>query len=58
MQRVQKGDFISLMSWLNKNVHSKASYLSQDALMTDVTGEPMNVKHYKNYLTDRYLKRK
>jgi carboxypeptidase Taq len=55
MERIKNGDFITLMSWLNKNVHSRASFLSQDELMTEITGKPMDVNIYKDYLTKRYL---
>jgi carboxypeptidase Taq len=52
-----QGQFKTLRSWLEKNVHSKGSLLNQDQLFTAATGEPLNAAHFMNSLSRRYLGR-
>ncbi|MGD9639055.1 MAG: carboxypeptidase M32 [Alphaproteobacteria bacterium] len=55
MERIKKGDFLTLMSWLRDKVHRRASLLLKNDLIQEVTGENLNINHYKEYLTQRYL---
>lgn len=52
-----QGQFKTLHTWLEKNVHSKGSLLNQDQLFTAATGEPLNAAHFMNSLSRRYLGR-
>lgn len=56
-QAIGAGRFTPLCEWLRDNVHSKGSLLSQDALYTEATGEPLNAAYYLNHLSRRYLGR-
>lgn len=49
------GQFKTLRSWLEKNVHGHGSLLTQDQLFTAATGEQLNARHYMNHLSRRYL---
>ncbi|AGH97472.1 carboxypeptidase M32 [Micavibrio aeruginosavorus] len=51
------GQFQTLKTWLNTNVHGHGSLLSQDQLFTTATGEPLNAAYYLNHLSRRYLGR-
>ena len=52
---IAKGNFTPLREWLRDNVHSKGSLLTTDELFTAATGEKLNVTHYLNHLSNRYL---
>lgn len=51
------GNFSTLKHWLNKNVHSHGALVTPEQLFTIATGEPLNVTHYLNHLSTRYLGR-
>lgn len=51
----ESGQFQDLKKWLNVNVHSYGSLLEIDALMTKVTGEPINPKHLVEFLENKYV---
>lgn len=52
---LRQGQFKTLRHWLEVNVHSKGSLLTQDELFTAATGEPLNAKYFMNSLSRRYL---
>ncbi|MDB5492568.1 MAG: Thermostable carboxypeptidase 1 [Micavibrio sp.] len=54
---LRHGQFKTLRRWLEINVHSKGSLLTQDELFTAATGEPLNAKYFMNSLSRRYLGR-
>lgn len=54
---LRNGQFKTLRQWLQTNVHSKGSLLTQDELFTRATGEPLNAAHFMNSLSRRYLGR-
>lgn len=54
-EAIRRGDFVPLFSWLRENVHGKASRYDTQTLLTQATGEKLNVDHYKNHLKRRYL---
>lgn len=53
--RIAVGDFAPLVAWLRENVHSKASSLSTDDLLTHATGKPLDAAVFKAHLKQRYL---
>lgn len=56
--RIRKGDFQSIKSWLNENIHAKGSlHTSLDDLLKNVTGEPLNPKYFLLYLQNKYRQR-
>ncbi len=52
---IRKGNFVPLFGWLREQVHSRASLHSTPDLITQATGQPLNVAIYKAHLTQRYL---
>ena len=52
---IQQGNFQPLTSWLRKNIHEKASFSSTNEVLEQVTKHPLNVKYFKEYVTNRYL---
>lgn len=55
MQEISKGYFKSLRFWLKNNIHGQASLLEKDQLLKKVTGKPLNLEAFKNYLVKKYL---
>lgn len=49
------GDFKPLREWLGRNIHQKASSLSEDALLMEATGEKLNPQIFLNHLRHRYI---
>jgi carboxypeptidase Taq len=53
---IARGDFGPLVSWLRTNVHAQGSFHpSTDALLTQVTGRPLDAEVYRRHLRRRYL---
>jgi len=52
---IEEGNFISLLSWLRKNIHDKASFFSTNDVLEQVTNSPLNAKYFVEYITNRYL---
>ena len=53
--RLRVGDFGPLRAWLRANVHSQASLLETEELLTAVTGEPLQAAVFRSHLRERYL---
>lgn len=53
---VKKGDLSKIAEWLKERVYKKASMLTPDEWIRDITGEGLNVKYYLDYLTEKYTK--
>lgn len=49
-EQVAKGSFIDIKKWLTTNVHTHGNLYDPADLIKKVTGEPLNVKPYLNYL--------
>ncbi len=56
--KVEAGDFQPIVAWLKANVHSLASSLSADEILTKATGRPLDVTAYRRHLERRYLSAK
>ena len=54
LSSIEKGDFTSLVSWLNKNIYSKGRFFNSSELLTQVTGEDLNANHFISHLKTRY----
>jgi carboxypeptidase Taq len=52
---IKNGDMTPLREWLRDNVHGKGSLLTADEMFTAATGEPLNMDHYLDYLSQRFL---
>ena len=49
-----EGDFHTIKRWLNENIHRYGALYDPEDLMKKVTGEEINVKHYLDYLNEKY----
>ena len=52
---IEQGNFQTLINWLRKNIHEKASFFSTNEILEKVTNAPLNAKYFKEYITKRYL---
>lgn len=53
--KIENGEFSELREWLRVNVHEVGSEcVSADALLTRVTGKPLDPQEYIDYLTTKY----
>jgi carboxypeptidase Taq len=53
-QQVAEGKFQEVRKWLTANVHAYGNLYDPADLIKKVTGEPLNVKPYLNYLNQKY----
>ena len=54
--QISSGNFQNIKQWLAKNVHQHGKLYSPFGLIRKITGEEINVKHYLNYLNEKYAK--
>lgn len=54
LQHIQKGDHSALLYWLRNRVHSYGRMYTSEGLSEQVSGEPLNIQHFVDYLTDKY----
>jgi carboxypeptidase Taq len=52
---IRSGDFSAVNNWRQKNIWSKASFVSTPELMTQATGAPLNAKYFIAHVKKRYL---
>jgi carboxypeptidase Taq len=52
----ESGKFDSLLKWLRVNIHEYGRYYKSEELCTKVSGEPLNIQHFRQYLLDKYRK--
>ena len=48
---IEKGDFLPLKLWLNKNIHQYGKLYSADQICEKVTGETLDYKYFQDYLS-------
>jgi carboxypeptidase Taq len=54
MGQIQKGETSALLNWLSKRVHRFGrKYISED-LSKEVSGEPLNIEYFIQYVADKY----
>lgn len=53
--KVEKGDFSDILSWLRNNVHSWGRLLNSDEIINRVCGEGLNSDVFSSYLSDKYF---
>ncbi len=54
-EAIGKGDLSPVLAWQREKIWLKGSSLTADELMTEATGEPLNVLYYRQHLVSRYL---
>ena len=55
-EAVKNGKLDLIADWLKNKVYAKASLLSPDEWIKDITGESLNVKYYLDYLVEKFTK--
>jgi carboxypeptidase Taq len=53
-QKVERGEFDSILSWLRKEVHVHGRRYSSDELLLKVTGSPLDPSYFMNYVREKY----
>ena len=53
--KISQGKFSELTNWLKKNIHSKGSLKSTNEILQEVTNSKLNIKYFKEYITNKYL---
>jgi len=53
--QIEAGDFAPLVGWLRREIHGRGQLKTARALLTEVTGEPLDPRHFKAHLERRYL---
>jgi carboxypeptidase Taq len=54
-QKISRGEFGAIVTWLSDAVWSQASRYELDALLQRATGEPLSARAYRAHLERRYL---
>jgi carboxypeptidase Taq len=54
LKSIGEGDFVPLLTWLRKNVHSQGSLLDSDELLVQATGSKLDSSYFKEHLEKRY----
>ena len=55
--QIEAGEFGPLVGWLRREIHGRGQLKTAKTLLTEVTGEPLNPRHFKTHLERRYLGR-
>jgi len=53
--QIEAGDFAPLVGWLRREIHERGQLKTARELLTEVTGEPLDPRHFKAHLDRRYL---
>ena len=57
LPRLATGDFKPLLRWLRDKVHRWGAFHETDQLVVEATGSSLDLDHFKQHLTERYLGR-
>jgi carboxypeptidase Taq len=52
--QIATGDTTPLLQWLRTGVHAKGRYYTSEDLCRQLTGEPLNAKHFLLYAGKKY----
>lgn len=52
---IANGNFTALFDWLRQNIWQHGSRFSTSQLITQATGEDLNIRYFREHLTSRYL---
>ena len=53
--QIAAGEFAPLIGWLHREIHGRGQLKSARELLTEVTGEALDLRHFKAHLERRYL---
>lgn len=52
--QLANGNFSELLKWLRINIHSKGRRLTSEDLCQEVTGKPLEINNFVQYILDKY----
>ena len=50
-----KGQTTGLLQWLRTNVHQRGRWLNSEELCQEITGQPLDIKYFMDYLLEKYV---
>jgi len=53
--QIEAGEFAPLIGWLRREIHGRGQLKTARELLTEVTGEALDPRHFKAHLERRYL---
>lgn len=53
-KQISEGDSSALLHWLRENIHAHGKFYSANELCEKITGEPLNLKYFMEYVKDKY----
>ena len=53
---LEQGRYQSLVNWLREKIHVHGRYYTSEGLCEQVCGQPLDIKHFMQYLLDKYRK--
>lgn len=53
-ERIEKGDFAFILTWLRTNIYKHGAILSPEELIKKVTGQELETKYFMEYLNKKY----
>ena len=56
LKEIEDGNNKNLLNWLRKNIHKNGKRLDADQLCKKISGEKLNFKYFKEYVTKKYSK--
>lgn len=54
-EEISRGEFATLLGWLRRHLHARASFCSTQDLLIDATGTPLRTEPFRMHLQRRYL---
>ena len=54
-EQIGRGEFAPLLAWLRASIHEQGSLLDTQALLTRLTGRPLDPQPFLDHLRGRYL---
>ncbi|MEM0466005.1 MAG: carboxypeptidase M32 [Candidatus Thermoplasmatota archaeon] len=54
LQNIEQGDFASIITWLQNNIHQYGRLMTADDIIKKCCGEGLNSQRYISYLKDKY----
>ncbi len=55
-EKMEKGNTKDLLGWLRQRVHAEGRIYNSEEICQRVTGEPLNVQYFLDYMLDKYGK--
>jgi carboxypeptidase Taq len=53
-EEISNGNFTRLLQWLRTNIHEKGRQYTSEQLCTEVTGKPLQIDDFVNYILHKY----